>query len=47
MFMGLGLVVHVSTSELELSGTETQATLEGKTFDGAPIRRTDSVRVVP
>jgi hypothetical protein len=40
------LVVHVSTDALQLSDTDTQAVLEGKTFDGTAIRGTDSVRVV-
>lgn len=43
----LDLVVHVSTEALELSETDTEAILEGKTTDGTPIRGTDSVRVVP
>lgn len=43
----LDLVVHVSTSALQLSETRTEAVLEGKTFDGTPIRGTDTVRVVP
>jgi hypothetical protein len=40
------VVVHVSTDALQLTGTDTQAVLEGKTFDGTTIRGTDSVRVV-
>ncbi len=45
---GLGdLVVHVDTSALELTETDTEAVLEGKTIDGTMIRGTDSVRVVP
>ena len=41
------LVVHVSTDALQLSATDTEAVLEGKTFDGTAIRGTDSIRVVP
>lgn len=43
----LDLVVHVSTSALQLSESDTEAVLEGKTTDGTSIRGTDSVRVVP
>ena len=43
----LDLVVHVSTSVLQLSETDTEAVLEGRTVDGTPIRGTDTVRVVP
>lgn len=41
------LVVHLSTETLQLSETDTEAVLEGKTFDGMSIRGTDTVRVVP
>jgi hypothetical protein len=43
----LDLVVHVSTQALQVSETDTEAVLEGKTFDGTPIRGSDTVRVVP
>lgn len=43
----LDLVVHVSTGALQLSSSDTEAVLEGKTFDGVPIIGTDSVRIVP
>ena len=43
----LDLVVHVSTSALQLSVTDTEAVLEGKTSDGTPIRGKDTVRIVP
>jgi hypothetical protein len=43
----LDLVVHVSTEALQLSGTDTEALLEGQTFSGVPVKGTDSVRVVP
>lgn len=43
----LDLVVHVDTSALQLSDTDAEAVLEGKTFDDRMIRGTDSVRVVP
>ena len=42
----LDTVVHVSTSALQLTDTDAQAVLEGKTYDGTSIRGTDSVRVV-
>jgi len=43
----LDLVVHVSTEALALSLTDTEATLEGKTYDGENIEGTDSIRIVP
>lgn len=43
----MDLVVHVSTQALQLSQTDTQATLNGQTFDGMPISGSDLVRVVP
>jgi len=43
----LDLVVHVETEALQLSETDTEAVLEGKTSDGTAIRGIDSVRVVP
>ena len=43
----LDLVVHVSTQALQLTETDTEAVLEGKTFDGRLIRGRDTVRVVP
>lgn len=43
----LDLVVHVSTEALQLTETDLEAILEGQTFDGTPIRGSDSVRVVP
>jgi hypothetical protein len=43
----LDLVIHVSTSALQLSETDTEAVLEGKTSGGTPIRGQDTVRVVP
>ena len=43
----LDLVVHLSTSALGLSETDTEAVLEGKTSDGTPIRGKDTVRVAP
>jgi hypothetical protein len=43
----LDLVVHVTTSALQLSETEEEAVLDGKTSDGTPIRGNDTVRVVP
>jgi len=41
------LVVHVITEALKLTRTDTEAVLEGMTFDGRPIRGVDTVRVVP
>lgn len=43
----LDLLVHVDTEALQLSETDTQATLEGQTFSGTPIQGSDSVKVVP
>jgi hypothetical protein len=43
----LDLVVHVSTSTLQLSETDTEAVLEGETFSGKAIRGKDTIRVVP
>ena len=43
----LDLVVHVSTEALALSLTDTEATLEGNTYDGENIEGTDSIRIVP
>lgn len=43
----MDLVVHVSTSALQLSDTAVEAVLEGQTYSGMKIRGTDSVRIVP
>lgn len=43
----LDFLVQVSTDALQLSETDTEAVLEGQTFDGMSIRGVDSVRVVP
>lgn len=43
----LDLVVHVNTKDLNLTSTDTQAILEGKTLDSVPIKGSDSVRIVP
>jgi hypothetical protein len=43
----MDLVVHVSTDAFELSAGDTQAFLEGKTFGGAQVIGSDSVRIVP
>jgi hypothetical protein len=40
------LVVHVSTSALQLTTDDTQAVLEASTVDGTAVRGVDSVRVV-
>lgn len=42
----LDLVVHVDTTALELTMGDTEAILEGKTFDGVSIRGVDTVRIV-
>jgi len=42
----LDLIVHIDTSALQLSGTGTDAILEGETFDGQKIRGVDTVRIV-
>ena len=41
------LVVHVSTDAFELTGGDTKAFLQGKTFAGAQVIGSDSVRIVP
>jgi hypothetical protein len=42
----LDLIVHVDTTALQLSETNTDAILEGMTFDGQKISGTDTVRIV-
>lgn len=42
----LDIVVHVDTSALELALCDTDAILEGETFDGDKIRGIDTVRIV-
>jgi hypothetical protein len=41
------LVIHIDTSALELSPDSEEAVLTGLTYDGQPIRGTDSVIIVP
>lgn len=43
----LDLVVHVSITDLQLTGTATQASLSGETYEGTCIKGTDSVHIVP
>ncbi len=43
----LDLLVHFSTAGLNLTNTDTSATLLGETFDGMQITGTDSVNIVP
>ncbi len=43
----LDLVVHVETQALQVSESDTECVLEGRTFDGQPIRGSDTIRVVP
>ena len=40
------LIVHFQTNALELGAGDTEAVLEGATFDGLPIQGSDTVRVV-
>ena len=42
----LDLVVHVDTESLHLTESDNLAVLTGRTFSGATIRGTDSVRIV-
>jgi hypothetical protein len=42
----LDLLVHISIDELQLSATDTQATLSGQTFGGQSFSGTDSVKVI-
>ncbi|HJU05761.1 MAG TPA: tandem-95 repeat protein [Nitrospiraceae bacterium] len=41
------LIIDVNTEALQLSSTDTQAVLEGRTVSGIFIRGTNSIRVVP
>ncbi len=41
------LVVHVDVQALQLAETDTEAILEGETFEGVPVRGRSEVRVVP
>jgi hypothetical protein len=43
----LDLVVHVLTTELGLRQADVTLTLTGTTFDGRPIKGTDSIAIVP
>jgi hypothetical protein len=43
----LDLVVQVSTEALQLSGTDAQTVLTGRTVDGLAIQGYDSVRIGP
>lgn len=42
----LDIVVHVETDSLKLSETDTEAILEGETFDGILLRGKDTVRII-
>jgi Tol biopolymer transport system component len=42
----LDLIVHVDTTALQLSSGDTEAILEGQTYDGVSIRGVDTVRIV-
>jgi hypothetical protein len=41
------LVVNIDTQQLELNEGDTQADLVGQTYDGAPIKGVDTVKIVP
>lgn len=41
------LMVHVITSQLQLTATDTLAVLRGQTTSGTPIQGSDTVRIVP
>jgi len=41
------LLVHVSTEAMQIGPADTEATLEGRTYDGKQIVGRDSIRVVP
>ena len=41
------LVVHVSTQDLKLGKTDTEAALDGLTYGGIHIKGKDSVKIVP
>jgi hypothetical protein len=41
------LVVHIDTQQLELNEGDTRAYLVGQTYDGAPIKGVDTVKIVP
>jgi len=43
----MDIILHFKTQETNIMPGDTEATLTGQTFDGAPIIGTDSVRTVP
>jgi len=43
----LDLVIHVSTTALQLNSTAIEAVLQGQTFSGTHVLGVDSVRIVP
>ncbi len=43
----LDLVVHVTTSALQLNENDTSAILEGRLYDGTLVKGSDTVRIVP
>jgi hypothetical protein len=43
----LDILVHINTSAFELTDSDTEAVLKGKTFDGVRIRGVDTIRIVP
>lgn len=42
----IDLVFHFSTQDLQLTSSDTEATLTGETSGGIPFTGTDSVRIV-
>lgn len=43
----IDMVVHVAASDLQLTETDTEAKLEGKTVDGSIIRGSEAIQIVP
>lgn len=43
----LDLLVNVDTKALQRTGGDTQAARKGQTYDGASIKGTDTVQIVP
>jgi len=43
----MDMILHFNTQETDIIPGETEATLTGETFDGAPISGTDSLRTIP
>ena len=43
----LDILVHVNTSAFELTNTDEEAVLYGKTYNGVRIKGVDTIRIVP